>query len=137
MQRAGAEDRGAATPYDAKGLLKAAIRDDDPVIFLEQKILYDTAGEIPEGECCLPIGKADIKKEGRDITIITYGSMLSRCLEAAGALEAGGVMAEVVDLRTLRPLDRETVLASARKTGLVMIVHEAPKTGGFGARWRR
>lgn len=121
-----------ATPYDACGLLKSAIRDDEPVIFIEHKLLYMTKGEVPDGEYTLPIGKADIKKEGNDVTLVTYSYMTLKCLEAAEALEKEGISVEVVDLRTLTPLDRDTVLESARKTGRVMIVHEACKRGGIG-----
>jgi pyruvate dehydrogenase E1 component beta subunit len=121
-----------STPYDACGLLKSAIRDDDPVIFIEHKLLYMTKGEVPEEEYTLPIGKADIKKKGDDVTLITYSYMSLTCLEAAQALEREGISVEVVDLRTLTPLDRDTVLESARKTGRVIIVHEACKQGGIG-----
>ncbi len=121
-----------ATPYDACGLLKSAIRDDEPVIFIEHKLLYMTKGEVPDEEYLLPIGKADIKRAGEDVTLITYSAMTLKCLEAAEALEKEGISVEVVDLRTLTPLDKETVLASARKTGRVIIVHEACKRGGIG-----
>lgn len=122
-----------STPYDAKGLLKAAIRDDDPVIFFEAKRLYRTEGEVPEEEYVLPLGKADIKRTGGDITLVCYGGMVPRCLEAAEALAKEGLDVEVVDPRTLSPLDTETIIASAGKTGRVLIVHEACKTGGLGA----
>jgi pyruvate dehydrogenase E1 component beta subunit len=122
-----------STPSDAKGLLKAAIRDDNPVMFIEHKLLYLTEGPVPEGDDhVIPIGKADIKREGEDVTIIAWSKMVLESLEAAGELEKEGIDAEVVDLRTLRPLDLETVLGSVRKTGRVVIVHEACKTGGFG-----
>jgi pyruvate dehydrogenase E1 component beta subunit len=121
-----------STPYDAKGLLKAAIRDDDPVIFFEHKLLYKQEGEIPDGDYALPIGKADIKRQGGDVTIITYSRMVSVCLEAAEKLNKQGVSAEVVDLRTLKPLDTETVVTSVKKTGRALIVHEACRTGGLG-----
>lgn len=122
-----------STPYDAKGLLKAAIRDDNPVIFFETKRLYDLEGEVPEEEYVLPLGKADIKRTGSDVTLVCYGGMVPRCLEAAEALAAEGISVEVVDPRTLTPLDTDAIIASAKKTGRVLIVHEACKTAGFGA----
>jgi pyruvate dehydrogenase E1 component beta subunit len=121
-----------ATPYDACGLLKSAIRDDGPVVFIEHKLLYMTQGEVPQEEFLVPLGKADVKKTGRDATLVTYSAMTLKCLEAAAALENEGVSVEVVDLRTLNPLDTETVLASARKTGRVLVVHEACRRGGVG-----
>ncbi|MFH1950486.1 MAG: alpha-ketoacid dehydrogenase subunit beta [Pseudomonadota bacterium] len=122
-----------ATPFDAKGLLKASIRDDNPVVFIEHKLLYLTEGPVPEnGNDIIPIGKADIKREGKDVTIITWSKMVLDSLEAASALEKEAIDVEVVDLRTLRPLDLETILESVKKTGKVVIVHEACKTGGFG-----
>ena len=123
-----------ATPYDAKGLLKAAIRDNNPVVFVEHKKTYRLVrGEVPEEEYVLPIGQADIKREGDDITVVTYGLMLHYCLEAAGTLAEEGVSVEVVDLRTLKPLDRESILSSVKKTGKALIVHEDNVTGGVGA----
>mgnify|MGYP001369257371 CR=1 FL=1 len=122
-----------STPHDAKGLLKAAIRDDNPVVFLEQKLLYRTKGDVPETDYLVPLGQAACRREGRHITILTYGRMVARCLEAAERLAADdGVEAEILDLRTLVPLDRDAVIASSRKTGRVLIVHEACQTGGFG-----
>ena len=122
-----------ATPYDVKGLLKTSIRDDNPVIFVEHKLLYLTEGPVPEDQDYLiPLGKADIKKEGSDITIITWSKMVLDCLEAAVQLEKEGIQAEVLDLRTLKPLDVEAVIKSVKKTGRVVIVHEACKTSGFG-----
>jgi pyruvate dehydrogenase E1 component beta subunit len=121
-----------ATPRDACGLLKAAIRDDDPVIFIEHKLLYMTKGEVPDEEVLVPLGKADIKKPGRDITLITYSRMTLTCLEAAAVLEKEGISVEVVDLRSLVPLDKETILESARRTGKVIVVHEAVRRGGVG-----
>jgi pyruvate dehydrogenase E1 component beta subunit len=120
------------TPYDALGLLKSAIRDDDPVIFIEHKLLYMTTGEVPEEEYLIELGKADIKKQGEDITLITYSNMTLKCLEAAELLGKEDISVEVVDLRTLTPLDKNTVLDSARKTGRVIVVHEACKRGGVG-----
>jgi pyruvate dehydrogenase E1 component beta subunit len=121
-----------ATPGDACGLLKAAIRDDDPVIFIEHKLLYMTKGEVPDGEIIVPLGKADVKKAGRDVSLITYSRMTLTCLEAAAALEKEGISVEVVDLRSLVPLDKETILESARRTGRVVVVHEAARRGGVG-----
>ena len=123
-----------ATPYDAKGLLKASIRDDDPVVFLEHKKTYRLVrGEVPEDEYVLPIGKAEVKRSGSDVTVVTYGLMLHYCLEAANTLADEGASVEVVDLRTLRPLDTETILESVRRTGKVLVVHEDNITGGVGA----
>ena len=123
-----------ATPYDAKGLLKSAIRSDDPVIFLEHKRTYRLVrGEVPEEDYTVPIGQADVKLEGEDLSVITYGLMVHHCIEAARELAQDGISAEVVDLRTVRPIDRETVLASVQKTGKALIVHEDTKAGGVGA----
>lgn len=122
-----------ATPYDAKGLLKSAIRDNDPVIFIEHKGLYQTKGEVPESEYLVPLGKADIKKVGQDVTIISYSKTVLMALEAAKALEAEGINAEVIDLRTLVPLDFDTIAASVCKTGRVVIAHEACERSGYGA----
>ena len=122
-----------ATPYDAKGLLKSAIRDDDPVVFLEHKRTYRLVrGEVPDAEYTLPIGKADVKLEGDDLTVITYGLMLHHCIEAARDLAAEGIHAEVVDLRSLRPLDSATILESVKKTGKALVVHEDTRLGGIG-----
>ncbi len=122
-----------STPADAKGLLKAAIRDPDPVIYFEHKYLYRRVkGPVPEGDALVPIGKAEVKREGNDLSIITYGAMVHQAFDAANRLSRKGVSAEIVDLRSLCPLDRETVVASARKTGKVVIVHEATRTGGIG-----
>jgi pyruvate dehydrogenase E1 component beta subunit len=121
-----------STPYDAKGLLKAAIRDDNPVMFFEQKLLYRKKGEVPDEEYIVELGKADVKREGKDLTIITYGRMVPTCLAVAEELAKEGIEVEVVDPRTLLPLDTETLVASVKKTGRVLIVHEAVKTGGFG-----
>jgi pyruvate dehydrogenase E1 component beta subunit len=121
-----------ATPADAKGLLIAAIRDDNPVVFLEHKMLYASKGEVPEGDYVIPIGKADVKREGADVTLICYSAMVRQCLAAAGDLAADGISAEVLDLRTLIPLDKQAILESVGKTGRAVIVHEACLTGGFG-----
>lgn len=123
-----------ATPYDAKGLLKSAIRDNNPVVFAEHKKTYRLVrGEVPEEEYVLPIGKAEVKRGGNDATVVTYGLMLHYCLEAAGTLEQEGIGIEVIDLRTLKPLDRDTILTSVRKTGKALVVHEDNITGGVGA----
>jgi acetoin:2,6-dichlorophenolindophenol oxidoreductase subunit beta len=121
-----------ATPYDAKGLLKAAIRTPNPVIFLEHKLLYNSQGEVPETDYLVPIGQADIKRPGDGVTIVATGLMVDRALGAARQLAREGVSAEVIDLRSLQPLDEETILGSVKKTGRLVIVHEAPVRGGFG-----
>jgi pyruvate dehydrogenase E1 component beta subunit len=122
-----------STPADAKGLLKSAIRDDNPVVFFEHKFLYSRLrGPVPEGEHLIPLGKADVKRSGEDLTIIAYGAMLQQAMRAADLLNQEGVKVEVLDPRTLVPLDRETILQSVKKTGKVIIVHEAPTFGGFG-----
>ncbi|MGB2955307.1 MAG: alpha-ketoacid dehydrogenase subunit beta [Anaerolineales bacterium] len=120
------------TPYDAKGLLIASIRDDNPVVFIEHKLLYKTKGDVPEALYEIPLGKADIKREGKDLTIIATSIMVQRSLQAAEKLAKDGIDVEIVDPRTLRPLDTETIVNSVKKTGKVLIVHEAVKTGGFG-----
>ena len=123
-----------ATPYDAKGLLKASIRDNNPVVFLEHKKTYRLVrGEVPEEEYILPIGQADVKRVGSNVTLVSYGLMLHYCLEAAELVSNKGIDVEVVDLRTLKPLDGETILASVKKTGKLLIVHEDNLTGGVGA----
>lgn len=124
-----------STPYDAKGLLIAAIRDEDPVIYFEHKKCYQMIeGEVPEEDYIVPIGKADVKREGSDITVITYGLPVHFALQAAEELaEEEGIEAHILDLRTLQPLDKEAVLEAASRTGKVLIVHEDNKTGGVGA----
>jgi 2-oxoisovalerate dehydrogenase E1 component beta subunit len=123
-----------ATPYDTKGLLTAALRDPDPVMFLEPKKIYRTVrGDVPDDEYTIPIGKANVAREGEDVTIFAYGAMLHVALEAAELAAAKGINVEVVDIRTLLPFDIEAVLSSVKKTGRVIIVHEACKTCGFGA----
>ncbi len=122
-----------ATPKDAKGLLKSAIRDDDPVLFIEHALLYRVRGEVPEGEYLIPLGKAEVKREGRDITLVAYSRMVLVALEAADKLHDEGIEAEVVDLRTLRPLDMETVLRSVKKTNRAVIVEEDWRSYGIGA----
>ena len=122
------------TPYDAKGLLKSAIRDNSPVVFLEHKKTYRLVrGEVPDDPYTLPLGDADIKRQGSEITVATYGLMLHYCLEAAELVAREGIDVEVVDLRSLCPLDKDTVLESVKKTGKLMIVHEDNITGGVGA----
>lgn len=123
-----------STPYDAKGLIKSAIRDNNPVLFFEHKYLYRHAkGEVPDDDYVVPIGEAAIRREGRDISLITYGSMAPVSLEAAGNLAKDGIEVEVIDLRSLMPFDKETILRSVKKTNKAMIVHEATLTGGIGA----
>ncbi|MBI2918927.1 MAG: alpha-ketoacid dehydrogenase subunit beta [Chloroflexi bacterium] len=123
-----------AFPYDAAGLLRAAIRAEDPVLFLEHKFTYNAIrGEVPADDHLVPIGQAEVKRPGKNLSVFTYGLMLHYSLRAAEDLAKEGLEAEVVDLRTLLPLDKETILASARKTGKVLIVHEDSKTGGLGA----
>jgi len=121
-----------STPADAKGLLTASIRDDDPVIFIEHKLLYRTKGQVPTGEHVVPLGRADVKREGKDLTIVTWSREVLFALEAAQRLAADGIEAEIVDVRSLVPLDAETILASVRKTHRVLVVHEAIKRGGYG-----
>jgi acetoin:2,6-dichlorophenolindophenol oxidoreductase subunit beta len=122
-----------ATPADAKGLLKSAVRDNGPVVFLEHKALLSTRGDVPEGEHLVPLGSADLKREGRDVTIICYGIMVGKALAAADQLARRGVEVEVVDLRSLVPLDVKTIESSVRKTRRVVVSHEAVERGGLGA----
>ncbi|MDN4073603.1 alpha-ketoacid dehydrogenase subunit beta [Fictibacillus terranigra] len=123
-----------STPYDAKGLLISAIRDNDPVVYLEHMKLYRSfRGEVPEEEYTIEIGKADVKREGKDVSIITYGAMVHSSLKAAEELEKEGISAEVVDLRTVSPLDIDTIIASVEKTGRAIVVQEAQKQAGVGA----
>jgi pyruvate dehydrogenase E1 component beta subunit len=121
-----------STPRDAKGLLKSSVRHDDPVIFIEHKLLYMTEGEVPDDEYLIPFGQADIKREGEHVTLVTYSYMTLKCLEAAEILADQGISVEVIDLRTLVPLDKTTILKSIEKTGRMLIVHEACKRGGVG-----
>jgi 2-oxoisovalerate dehydrogenase E1 component beta subunit len=122
-----------STPYDVKGLLKAAIRDNDPVLFLEHKRCYRLIkGEVPEGDYTIEIGKADVKREGDDVTVITYGLMVHYALEAAETLAKEGISTHILDLRTIKPIDKEAILEATRKTGKVLIVHEDSKFGGVG-----
>jgi 2-oxoisovalerate dehydrogenase E1 component beta subunit len=122
-----------STAYDAKGLLKAAIRDDDPVLFFEHKYLYRrTKDEVPTDDYVVPIGKATVRREGGDLSIVTFGAMVYTALDAATSLSEEGIEAEVFDLRTLAPLDRDAILATAAKTSRVLLLHEATLTGGIG-----
>jgi 2-oxoisovalerate dehydrogenase E1 component beta subunit len=123
-----------STAHDAKGLIKAAIRDDDPVLFFEHKFLYRRIKEdLPPGDWIVPIGKAAVRRPGRDLSILTYGAMVWTALEAAKTLEAEGIDVEIVDLRTLFPMDEETILESVAKTNKAILLHEATRTGGIGA----
>jgi len=122
-----------ATPYDVKGLLKSSIRDDNPVIFIENKTLYGMKGEIPEEEYLVPIGKADVKREGRDVTIVATSRMVHQSLAAAKVLANEGIEAEIIDLRTISPLDKEAIFKSVEKTSRLVIAHEAVKAFGIGA----
>jgi 2-oxoisovalerate dehydrogenase E1 component beta subunit len=122
-----------STAYDAKGLLKAAIRDDDPVLYFEHKYLYRRIkDEVPDEDYVVPIGKAIVRREGTDLSIITFGAMVHTALDAASQLESDGVHAEVVDLRSLAPLDRDTILTSVGKTSRALLLYEARRTGGIG-----
>lgn len=114
-----------SNPYDAKGLLKAAIRDNDPVIFMESEQMYGDKGEVPEGEYIIPIGVADVVREGTDVTLVSFGKIMKRVVEAADALKKEGIEAEIIDLRTVRPLDYETILNSVKKTNRLVVVEEA------------
>lgn len=122
-----------STPADCKGLLAAAIRDDNPVVFFADLALMGQEGEVPEGEHVVPLGRAAVRREGRDVTLVAYAKSVGACMAAADRLAAGGISAEVIDLRTIKPLDEAAVLASVRKTGRVAIVHEASRTCGVGA----
>ena len=123
-----------STPADAKGLLKAAIRDPDPVLYLEHKRTYRLVrGEVPEGDGIVPIGKAEVKRAGNDLSLIAYGLMLNHCLEVAGKLAEEGISAEVLGLRTIKPMDEKAVIETAKKTGKVLVVHEDNRFGGIAA----
>lgn len=122
-----------STPYDAKGLLISSIRDDNPVLFIEHKMLYGIEGEVPEEPYTIPLGVADIKREGKDVTVVATMAMVHKALEAAEDLAKEGIEVEVVDLRTLSPLDKETIINSVKKTHRLVIVHEAVKQAGPGA----
>ncbi|MCG6894920.1 MAG: alpha-ketoacid dehydrogenase subunit beta [Desulfobacteraceae bacterium] len=120
-------------PADVKGLIKAAIRDDDPVMFFQHKKLFAKEGPVPEEEYVIPLGQAAVKREGKDVSLLCYGSGYYLCVEAAEKLAGDGIEAEVVDLRTLKPLDMDTVAVSIQKTHRAVVVHEACRTGGFGS----
>jgi pyruvate dehydrogenase E1 component beta subunit len=121
-----------SSPYDAKGLMTTAIRDNNPVLFMEHKLLYGLKGQVPEDVFSIPLQSAEVKREGRDLTIVAYSIMVPRALKAAEILAEEGIEVEVVDPRCLKPLDTETIIQSVAKTGRVLITHEAPITGGFG-----
>ncbi len=122
-----------STPADVKGLLKASIRDNDPIVFLEHRLLYSLKGDVPEGEYLISLGSADVKREGTDITIVATAYMVHKALDAADILEQQGIDVEIIDPRSLMPLDWDTIFHSIQKTGRLLIAHEACKTGGFGA----
>lgn len=122
-----------SSPYEAKGLLKTAIRDENPVIFIENKVLYGMKGEVPEEEYLIPFGKANVLLEGTDLTIVAFGQMVQKAYQAAKDLEKEGISVELIDPRTITPLDIDTIKKSVIKTGRLMIVHEAVKVGGVGA----
>jgi pyruvate dehydrogenase E1 component beta subunit len=122
-----------STPYDAKGLLKSAIRDDNPVIFLESELMYGFKGEVPEEEYLIPIGKADLKRDGTDLTIVSWGKHIHTCLKAAEDLQQQGISAQVLDLRSIRPLDHEALFASVAKTHRVVVVQEGFPYAGIAA----
>lgn len=123
----------AATPADAKGLLTAAMRDDNPVLFVEHKLLYATSGPVPDGEHIVPLGRAEVRRTGRDVTVVTYGYGVRIALEAATALAGDGIEAEVIDLRSLVPMDIARIVDSVRKTGRLLCLEEGTRTGGVGA----
>jgi pyruvate dehydrogenase E1 component beta subunit len=122
-----------STPYDAKGLLKTAIRDDSPVVFIEHKLLYETTGGAPEEEYTVPLGRAALRREGSDCTVVSYSLMALRCIEAADTLAGEGIACDVIDLRTLVPLDMRAVLESLKKTGRLVVVNEAAKRGSVAS----
>jgi 2-oxoisovalerate dehydrogenase E1 component beta subunit len=123
-----------STPYDAKGLLAAAIRSEDPILFFEPKRVYRAVkGDVPEGDFTVPLGKAKVVREGRQVTVLAWGAMVHETLDAVNELAKEGIDAELVDLRTLWPVDIDTILESVKKTGRLVVVHEAPRTCGFGA----
>jgi pyruvate/2-oxoglutarate/acetoin dehydrogenase E1 component len=122
-----------STPYDVKGLLKSAIRDPDPVIFLEPGVLYGVSGPVPEEDYTIPLGKADVKREGKDVTVVAWGTLVPKALNAARTLSGEGIEVEVIDPRSLRPLDIDAIIESVEKTGKLVVAHEAMKTCGVGA----
>lgn len=122
-----------STPYDAKGLMKAALNDKNPIIFVEHKVLYFTKSEVPEEEYVIPIGKGDVKRRGEDVTVVATSAMVPKALKAAEKLSGQGISVEVIDPRTIKPLDTELIVNSVKKTGRLVVVHEAPKSFGIGA----
>ncbi len=122
-----------SNPADAKGLLKTALRQDNPVIFIEHKLLYNTKGQVPDGDYTVPFGVADVKTEGTDVTLVSYSRTLLHSLEAAAEAAREGISVEVIDLRTIAPLDLEAILKSVKKTGRLVVAHEAHRSAGFGA----
>jgi pyruvate dehydrogenase E1 component beta subunit len=122
-----------SNPYDAKGLLKSAIRDNDPVVFMESEMMYGDQGEVPEEEYTIPIGLADVKRQGTDVTIVSYNKMMKVALDSATELEKEGISAEVIDLRTIRPLDLETIVRSVQKTNRIVVIDESWPYGGISA----
>jgi len=122
-----------ATPADAYGLLKTAIRDDNPVLFVEDKLLYATKGEVPAGDYLVPFGRARVARAGSDVTLVAWGRMVAECEKAAGPLQQEGIGAEIIDLRTLKPMDIETVVRSVQKTGRLVLVEEGHRTGGISS----
>jgi len=122
-----------STAYDVKGLLKSSIRDDDPVLFIEHKYFYGSKAEIPEEEYLIPLGQAEVKREGSDVTVVAIARMVHEAMRAADELAADGISLEIVDPLTITPLDKETILNSVKKTGRLVVAHEAVKTCGFGA----
>jgi pyruvate dehydrogenase E1 component beta subunit len=122
-----------STPYDAKGLLKTALREDNPILFFEHKRLYEAVGPVPEGEYTIPFGVAEVRREGKDVTVVATSYMVQMAIAAAERLQERGVNVEVMDLRTLVPLDRKAIIESVKKTGKIVIVDEAPRTCGAAA----
>jgi pyruvate dehydrogenase E1 component beta subunit len=122
-----------STPGDARGLLFSAIKDPNPVLFLEHRVLYDIKGEVPEEPYAIPLGVADVKRQGTDLTVVATGMMVHKAMEAAHKLEEEGISIELIDPRTLNPLDMETIIGSVKKTNKALVVHEASKTCGVGA----
>ena len=122
-----------SNPKDAKGLLKAAIRDDDPVIFMESEQMYGDKGEVPEGEYIIPLGVAEVKRKGDDVTIVSFGKIIKEAYKAAEALEKEGISCEIIDLRTVRPLDKEAILESVKKTNRLVVLEEAWPFGNTAA----
>jgi len=122
-----------ATPYDVKGLLKTSVRSPDPVMFIEHTLLYNTKGEVPDTEYTIPFGLADVKRQGKDVTIVTYSRMVLVAMQAAAHLATEGIEAEVIDLRSLRPLDSETLVTSVRKTNRALVLEEDWRQNGMGA----